>query len=345
MAYTTIKKPSDYFNTKLYTGNGTSQSITGVGFQPDLIWVKERSSTSSHQLVDAIRGVYRRLLPNGTNAESDDSGSPNDFNSFDSDGFSILAGGAVNENSQTYASWNWLASNTTASNTDGSITSTVSANTTSGFSIVNFTTNASSGGATIGHGLGSVPKMIIMKALNETYNWDIYHVSNGNDYRMTFTTNGKSGPSSDYWNNTTPTSSVFSINQGFYGTGKPTIAYCFAEVKGFSKFGSYVGNGSLDGPFINCGFKPAMVITKESIGSGGHWRLRDNKRYDQINPIDKVLRPNTSEAEIDEDDVDFLSNGFKIRTTGGENNANGDTYIYMAFAEEPLVGDNPATAR
>jgi hypothetical protein len=337
-----INKPSDYFNTKLYTGNGTDATgITGVGFQPDWVWIKERSSTSPHKLLDAVRGATKELESNSTNAEATEATS---LQSFDSDGFTVGTNGAVNENSQTYASWNWLGANGTASNTDGDITSTVSANTTSGFSIVNFTTNASSGGATIGHGLGSVPKMIIMKALNATYNWDIYHVINGNDHRMIFTTSAKQGPSSDYWNNTTPTSSVFSINQGFYGTGISTIAYCFAEKKGFSKFGSYVGNGDApDGTFVYTGFKPAFVMGKATSGTE-NWFMNDNKRLG-YNDKNYRLYPNLSNNEATDINMDIFSNGFKLNSTNGNSNGSGITYIYMAFAEEPLVGDNPATAR
>ena len=346
MAYTTIKKPSDYFNTKLYTGNGTSQSVTGVGFQPDLIWVKERSSTSSHQLVDAVRGVYRRLIPNGTNAESDDSGSPNDFNSFDSDGFSILAGGAVNENSQTYAAWNWLANNTSgSSNTDGSITSTVSANTTSGFSIVSYTGTGSV--ATIGHGLGTTPSMMILKSRdNGTLNWLVYHKSIGNTGALYLDLTNGTQTISAFWNNTSPTSSVFTIGTG--GTpnnsGDNYIAYCFADVKGFSKFGSYVGNGETpNGTFVYTGFKPAFVMGKATSGTE-NWFMNDNKRLG-YNDKNYRLYPNLSNSEATDSNMEILSNGFKLNTANGNSNGVGKTYIYMAFAAEPLVGDNPATAR
>ena len=345
MAYTTIKKPSDYFNTKLYTGNGTSQSVTGVGFQPDLIWVKERSSTSSHQLVDAVRGVYRRLIPNGTNAESDDSGSPNDFNSFDSDGFSILAGGAVNENSQTYAAWNWLANNTSgSSNTDGSITSTVSANTTSGFSIVSYTGNGST--ATVGHGLGATVNMVIVKDRTRAgENWVVYHKSLGKDKVIYMNLTNAPDPATDFWGTSTPDSSVFGVKSGNTSnnwSGDNFIAYCFAEKKGFSKFGSYVGNGSTDGAFVYTGFKPAFIIVKRT-DSTSSWDLYDNKRLG-YNVKNYGLFPDLSNAESTTDKIDILSNGFKMRTTTG-GNYSGASYIYMAFAEEPLVGDNPATAR
>jgi len=341
-----INKPNEYFNTKLYTGNGTSQSVTGVGFQPDLIWVKERSSTSSHQLVDAVRGVYRRLIPNGTNAESDDSGSPNDFNSFDSDGFSILAGGAVNENSQTYAAWNWLAGGTGVSNTDGSITSTVSVNTTSGFSIVSYTGTGAN--ATVGHGLGVAPKMIIVKSRSGVFNWGVYHESIGNTKYLELNETTATQTSSTLWQNTTPTSSFFSLgsNNTVNQSSGTYIAYCFAEKKGFSKFGSYVGNGSADGTFIYTGFKPAMVIFKNA-STVTNWGIVDNKRDDD-NVVKARLFPNLSDTEASNLDIcDFTSNGFKLRITDSQFNGSGNTMIYMAFAENPLVGTNniPATAR
>ena len=350
MSYTTIKKPSDYFNTKLYTGNGTSQSITGVGFQPDFIWVKERSSTSSHQLVDAVRGIYKRLISNGTNPESDDSGSPNDFNSFDNDGFSILTGGGVNENSQTYASWNWLANGTGVSNTDGSISSTVSANTTSGFSIVKWTGD-SSASATVGHGLGTTPAVIITKELNGTDYWHVWHknLTNPNNLFLNTSLAQQAPPDGTL-------SNVGSSTFGFQGatnvvavneSGIDNIGYCFADVQGYSKFGSYTGNGNADGTFVYTGFKPAWIMIKNT--GGDSWVMFDNKR-EGYNPDNDFLQPNTSNTEGTEAGakIDLLSNGFKLRGSGGgigQTNNSGSTYIYMAFASEPLVGDNPATAR
>jgi len=348
MAYTTINKSSDYFNTKLYTGDGTAigsggQAITGVGFQPDFTWIKERSSTSPHKLLDAVRGVTKELESNLTNAESTQAES---LASFNSDGFTVGSNGAVNENSQTYASWNWLANGTGSANTDGTISSTVSANTTAGFSVVSYTGNATAG-STIGHGLGSAPSMIIAKRRSAVENWGVYHKSMGASKYINLDTTTAEQSSTSRWNGTEPTSSVFSVNThaSVNGSGDTYIAYCFAEKTGYSKFGSYTGNGNADGTFVYTGFKPAMVIAKRT-DSTGNWRIRDNKRP-EYNVIDKVLRPNTSEAEITEDNHDFLSNGFKVRTTGPENNASGGTFIYMAFAEAPLVGSNnvPCTAR
>ena len=347
MAYTTIKKPSDYFNTKLYTGNGTTQSITGVGFQPDWTWVKERSSTSSHQIIDAVRGYNRRLGSDNSNAESVDSSPYNDFKSIDSDGFTIGSGGGVNANSDTYAAWNWKANGAGSANTDGSISSTVSANTTSGFSIVKYTGTGAD--MTVGHGLNAVPKMIIVKALDTgTDPWWVYHASLGNSAKLRLNETDASSTTADYiWNQTTPTSSVFSLdgaNNGSNANGNDFIAYCFADVQGYSKFGSYVGNGNADGTFIYTGFSPAFIITKPT-STTGQWTMFDNKRDSANVGNKKYLHPNTSGDEGDANSFDFLSNGFKLKLSGGDINTSGATFIYMAFAEQPLVGDNPATAR
>jgi len=354
MSYTNgLDKPSDYFNTKLYTGDGTSpRSITGVGFQPDWVWTKNRSGTNGHVLYDSVRGVSAgELSTHNSNAEGLAT-QYGEMTSFDSDGYTfqdgVTNGVVFNNSGNNYVSWNWLASNTTASNTDGSITSTVSANTTSGFSIVSYTGTGSN--ATVGHGLGSAPTMIIVKNINSTNDWNIGHSAIGWDKRLFFNTNAESSGAS--WNSTAPTSSVFSIGTaGATNTSSNThVAYCFAEKKGFSKFGSYVGNNNADGNFVYLGFKPAFVIAKNSTQGGYSWELFDNKRNttDGVgNVIQKRLFPDSSAAEggtSSTDYIDFLSNGFKIRKAG-DTNASGDTYIYMAFAEEPLVGDNPCTAR
>jgi len=348
MAYTTIKKPSDYFNTKLYTGNGSTQSITGVGFQPDFTWIKSRSSGSWHHVGDVLRGADKRLQTNSTNAEST---ATTGITSWDSDGFSLGSNGDTNSNTNNFASWNWLADNTSgSSNTDGSITSTVSANTTAGFSIVSYTGTGSA--STIGHGLGAVPRMIIVKNRDDADSWVVQHGSLGAGKALNLDSTGAVQTYDPYWNGTEPTTSVFSIGTDgrTNGSSEDFIGYCFAEKKGFSKFGSYVGNNNADGNFVYLGFKPAFVIAKNTTTAGYSWELFDNKRNttDGVgNVIQKRLFPDSSAAEggtSSTDYIDFLSNGFKIRKAG-DTNASGDTYIYMAFAEEPLVGDNPATAR
>jgi len=350
MAYTTIKKPSDYFNTKLYTGNDSnSHAITGVGHQPDLIWIKSRSNATSHSLTDAVRGVGKNLKSDTTGAEFTNT---NYVASFDSDGFTINNDGDINGNNRTYASWNWKANGAGSSNTDGSITSTVSANTTSGFSIVSYT--GSGANATVGHGLGSEVKFIIIKNRDAGDSWITGHSAIGFTKFTKLDENGASGTSSGFFNNTTPTSSVFSIgNQNdVNASGQNIIAYCFADVKGFSKFGSYTGNGSTDGTFCFTGFKPAFVIVKGSNVSGGWW-IKDSIRSGGTNPNGSnpnetqypAANENTVENKASAFGMDILSNGFKLRATDGFINFQGGEYIYMAFAEEPLVGDNPATAR
>jgi len=340
-----INKPSSYFNTKLYTGNGSTQSISGIGFQPDWVWIKSRSQAVNHYGYDSVRGTDKRLQQNITNAES--TTDTTWFNSFDSDGFTIGSEANINNSSSTYASWNWLASNTTASNTDGSITSTVSANTTSGFSIVSYTGTGSN--ATVGHGLGVAPKMIITKARGTTNNWGTYHESLGNTDAVFLNLTNATDTASTYWNNTSPTSSVFSVGSAAGTNPSATmIAYCFAEKKGFSKFGSYTGNGSTDGTFVYTGFKPAWVITKRT-DSPSDWVILDNKR-NSFNVVDKKLESSNSDADTTQTACDFLSNGIKLKDTTTSylgTNISGGTYIYMAFAESPLVGTNniPAVAR
>ncbi len=345
-----INKPSNYFNTKLYSGNGSTNAVTGVGFAPDFVWIKERTSTSTHVLGTTIQGTGKRLSSATSDAEAS---LANIFTSFDSDGFTHGADNGVNESGQTYASWNWLAGGTASSNTDGSITSSVSANTTAGFSIVSYTGNATAG-ATVGHGLGVVPKLIIVKTTARAGNWVMYHNTQGATKYLELNTTGTVGTSTAAWNDTEPTSSVFSLgswsntNDNGYGM----IAYCFAEIPGYSKFGSYTGNGNADGPFVYTGFKPAFILFKHSGGgtaAGEHWRLRDNKR-DPFNVGQKDLYANLNYAEATSGggtDYDILSNGFKMRGLDNAQNNTGATYIYMAFAAEPLVGTNniPATAR
>ncbi len=351
MAYTTINKGSDYFNTVTYTGNGGTQSVTGVGFQPNWCWIKSRSNPGvyGHEFYDVIRGVRNNLSPNSTDAEF--TIPTTGFESFDSDGFTVQLsdnyGRGINENNQLQVAWNWLAGGTASSNTDGSITSSVSANTTSGFSIVSYTGTGAN--ASVGHGLGSAPKMIIVKGRDTAVNWYVYHQAIGNQtYLNLNNTNTTGTPSSAYWNNTSPTSSVFYLGTGgdVNGSGQSKIAYCFAEKKGFSKFGSYTGNGNADGTFVFTGMRPSFVLAKRTNSASG-WVLFDTAR-EPFNLADTSIRADDSGAENESNGaLDILSNGFKWRTTDTGVNGSGDTYIYIAFAENPLVGTNniPATAR
>jgi len=345
MAYTTIKKPSDYFNTVLYTGTGATQSITGVGFQPDFIWGKGRTLAGyNHGVVDIVRGTGKNIYTNLADAEETYS---TGVTSFDSDGFSVGSGNVFNNGSNTYVAWNWLANNTSgSSNTVGDINSTVSVNTTSGFSIVSYTGTGST--ATVGHSLGVAPKMYIVKRRDAGgASWCVYHASVGNTGALFLNSDAATSVSSSYWNNTSPTANVFTVggtNQAVNASGGTYIAYCFADVKGFSKFGSYVGNGNADGTFVYTGFKPAFVLIKNTT-SGELWEMFDNKRIG-YNPKNNRIYANEGNAEdTSAERLDLLSNGFKIRTTGSHVNEAASTIIYMAFAEEPLVGDNPATAR
>ena len=345
MSYTNgLDKPSDYFNTVLWTGDGTSSnSITGVGFQPDWNWIKRRSSVASHHLQDIIRGSTVSVYSNLTNAEGTD---VNNVTSFDSDGFTLGNGSGVNTSGVTYVGWNWLASNTTASNTDGSITSTVSANTTSGFSIVSYTGTGSN--ATVGHGLGTAPSMIIAKNRNDATNWFVGHNSLGWTKYIVLNSTGAE-VTDTVWNDTAPTSNLFSVGtfNSINGSGDSMIAYCFAEKKGFSKFGSYTGNGSADGTFVYTGFKPAFVIIKRT-NSTESWYIHDNKR-NTFNPSDTHLLANSSNAELSLSSlaIDLLSNGIKMRGTDTGYNASGSSYIYMVFAENPFTTSTgiPTTAR
>jgi len=339
-----INKPTDYFNTVLYTGNGSTQSITGVGFQPDWVWIKQRGGTTWHQLYDSVRGVTKALASNDTFQEDTRA---TGLTAFGSDGFTVGSDNNANGSSNTYVAWNWLADNTSgSSNTDGSITSTVSANTTSGFSIVSYTGTGAN--ATVGHGIDT-PKMIIVKNISVTKNWCVYHHSIGNAKIMKLNATDAETANTTTFNSTSPNSSVFTVGTSSLtnSSGENFIAYCFAEKKGFSKFGSYTGNGNADGTFIYTGFKPAFVIYK-STDLVDSWFMQDTTR-DTYNPADLRLEPNGSGAEGTSANfsVDYLSNGFKIRANHSQTNNSGTNYIYMAFAENPLVGTNniPATAR
>ena len=353
MAYTTIDNPAEYFNTKLYTGTGSSQSITGVGFDPDWVWIKCRSdATTDNVLFDRVRTAGQRLVSNDTGVEETQTGI---MSAFVTDGVTLGTGNASNGSGRTYVMWNWLANNTTgSSNTSGSITSTVSANTTSGFSIVSYTGNGSSG-ATVGHGIGSTVGMILLKGRSFVDNWAVYHKSIGGTGLLELNGTGGTNTISTRWNNTNAGATVFTLgnNSQVNNSGSTYIAYCFSEIKSFSKFGSYTGNGSTDGTFVYTGFKPAMVIMKSSSNTS-NWAIWDNKR-DDTNVVGKLLLPNTSGAESDlrssHYPLDFVSNGFKLRTdalTGTTNiNISAYTYIYMAFAENPFVSSEglPCTAR
>jgi len=348
MAYTTIDDPTIYFNTKLYTGNGGTNAITGVGFQPDWVWCKRRDSSAAHYVWDVVRGAATQLYP--ASASSEDAGQTNGLSAFGSDGFTLGSDAGPNANSGTYASWNWKAgtsfSNDASATGVGSIDSAGSVNTTAGFSITSYTGTGSA--ATVAHGLGAVPQVYILKNRSSSAGWTSYFEPLGNTKFLQLDTTGAAGTATEAFNNTSPTSSVFSI-----GTDTSTnnntdnfIAYVFAEKKGYSKFGSYTGNGNADGTFVYTGFKPAFVIIKPSSYSNS-WLILDNKR-NTFNPTNTRLEADGSGADYSGlDYTDFLSNGFKIRTSNSHPNNSGGTLIYMAFAESPFVNSNgvPNNAR
>jgi hypothetical protein len=321
------EQPSDHVNTLLYTGNGSSQNVSGLSFQPDWVWIKSRSSANKHKLYDAVRGVEKTLSSSGNDAESTEATTLTEFRS---DGFAVGSNDGVNKNTDSMVAWNWLGANGTASNSDGDITSTVSANTTAGFSIVSFTSTGSQ--ATVGHGLSQAPEMII--AVQRTGSaWSVYHVKVGNDKRLRLDTTAAEA-SSSVWGSTTPTSSVFT--QSITSTTNPIIAYCFHSVKGYSDFGIYTGNGDADGPFVYTGFRPAFLMFKRT-DSTTSWYMYDIKR-DPVNLSGTILQAdnNSAEAVSANNAFDFVSNGFKIRGTGGTINGSSGTFVYMAFAEMPF---------
>jgi len=331
MAYTTIDNPFKYFNTKLYTGTGSSNALTGVGFQPDWTWIKNRPQTDDHKIFDAVRGVTKVLKSNTTGAESTDS---NTLTAFGTDGFTVGSDGGVNGSSENLVAWNWLGANGTASNSDGSITSTVSANTTAGFSICAW--NGNSG--TVGHGLGVKPALIIIKSRQTANNWVVLHkdLTGGMDTNG-IVLNSQDAETSGGSGMAEPTSSVFTITGGLAANDN-NIGYVFAEKKGYSKFGKYIGNGSTSGTFIYTGFKPAFIIMKSS-SHAVNWKVHDNKRDSINNGSGASLSPNENSAEDDNTayDIDLLSNGFKQKNNNANMNKNTYTYIYWAFAEAPFV--------
>jgi hypothetical protein len=336
----TVVQGDDYFNTVLYTGNGGTTNVTGVGFQPDWVWYKCRSDAFSNRVFDVVRGVSKGLITNSTAVEEDPL---NGVTSFDADGFTVGSDSGGNFNGSTFVAWNWKANGAGVSNTAGSITSTVSANTIAGISIVTYTGNATQG-ATVGHGLGVTPSMLIVKSRSLATDWVVQHSSAGTaPSKLILNSTAAVTNSAPEWNNAggTPTafnSTVFTIAGSGYSvnnSGATYVAYCFAEVEGFSKFGSFTGNGSADGPFVYTGFRPAFFLYKKS-SSTSDWWMFDAAR-NTYNVVSAYLFPNLSNAEGTENWFDFTANGLKMRDrTDLNTNHSGSTYIYMAFAENPF---------
>tara|TARA_R100000458_G_C8234733_1_gene215407 strand:- start:16 stop:1137 length:1122 start_codon:yes stop_codon:yes gene_type:complete len=373
MAYTTIDNPADHFNTLLWTGDivdsdgtGHDQAVTGVGFQPDWVWHKCRSHANQHIWADSIRGQGgspTQML----GLASQDNGAETTVNtngwieSLDSDGYTVTSGNDSSSksnnagaNGRTYVGWCWKCStafsNDASATSVGSIDSSGKINADAGIAIITWTGTGSAG--TIAHGLAAVPKFIMVKnRTDSSTDWYCYHQANGNTHSILLNSTGaKVGAYSDNWNNTSPTSTVFSVGSSNSTGGSSSdnmIAYIFADVKGYSKVGSYTGNGNADGTFIHTGFRPAWIIIKRSSSSGSNWHMHDTKR-DPFNIVSADLYADVGVAEDDSTDrLDILSNGIKIKTSNGAYNTSGATYIYMAFAESPFVNSNgiPNNAR
>ena len=340
MAFTTINKSTEHFNTKLYTGDGSSsRNITGVGFQPDLLWIKNRNLAQSHFLFDAVRGVSKAIFSNTTSSESTQATTQT---AFLSDGFTVGNDAASNGNGNGIVAWNWKANGSGSANTSGTVNSTVSVNSTSGFSIVSWTHNGSAN-YTVGHGLGTTPKMILAKTTSSSANWDIYHANITSGNRLILNSTG--GQVSGYWGANTVNNNTFSVGSALASNGTTMIAYCFVEKQGFSKTAVYTGNGNADGAFIYTGFKPAFVMIKHYTGGGNDWIIKDNKSPGS-NVTTKILFPNADYSEGNGAYIDLLSNGFKLRNDEGNSNDDGTVYLYLAFGQS-LVGTNnvPCTAR
>ena len=353
MAYTTVDNPELYFQTKLWTGNGsTGTGQTGVGFQPDWVWIKARAGTQgtqSNNLFDSVRGEGKYLFSDSNDAESTDT---NRLTSFDSDGFTVGSNNAVNASSTTYVAWNWKAG-TSFSNSAGAngadLASSGSYNRTAGFSIVTFTGNATDD-QQIYHGLNSVPQMMILKNRTNGNNesWKVYHQAIGNTHALTLDTNAAASSNTEFWSDENPTSTVFTVGRqdATNGSGNTHVVYCFSEIKGYSKFGSYTGNGNSNGAFVYTGFRPAFIIIKNTARSD-NWYLFDNKRGG-FNVDNDFVFPDLSNAEVTSDQIDILSNGFKCRSGNDAINSSGESIIYMTFAESPFVnsaGAVPNNAR
>tara|TARA_Y100000289_G_scaffold4418_1_gene4053 strand:- start:240 stop:1316 length:1077 start_codon:yes stop_codon:yes gene_type:complete len=350
MAYTTIDDPSAHFQVATWSGNGSNQAITNDGnsdLQPDLVWIKPRNESSDSALLDSTRGLTKRLHANTNDSETNDSSAT--MSSFDSDGFTMTEYNIANDSDDTGVAWQWKANGgSTSSNSDGDITSTVQANTTAGFSIVTFTGTGSN--ATVGHGLGAVPTMFVVKRRSANEGWTVYHrgiaSSSAEDYHLLFNTNTARVDQADIFNDTAPTSSVFTVgtNSATNASSSTYVAYCWTDIKGYSKFGQYKGNNDNDGAMIYTGFKPACIWIKIANGHNESWHIWDHKR------VSSGGNPNQAAIEIDTTgqdkgdstpyNIDFLSTGFKIREDHDIINGDTDRYIYAAWAQIPFVTSN-----
>jgi hypothetical protein len=350
MAYTTIDDAGLFFSPHLHTGNGSELVVSGVGFQPDFAWIKNRTNTDYHVLTDSVRAATKYIKSDDGDAEATDA---QGLKSFDSDGYTLGTQNQVNENTANFVGWDWKAGTTTGIGS-GDITPTgYSFNTTSGFSIVKYTGTGTNN--TLPHGLGIIPKFWAIKNLSQVSDWRCYHVgvdpTDPWDNDMVLNTTVLVNNSVNKWNDTPPTSTVLTlgIDEGCNKSGSTLIAYIWAEVKGFSKFGNYIGNGNADGPFVYTGFRPALTITKSFSANANSWYMLDRRRdNDGFNPANARLEADgTGSENTDAKQIDYLANGFKIRASDGGMNSSGTSYIYMSWAHSPQVNSNnvPTNAR
>jgi hypothetical protein len=337
----TITNPNQYFDTTLWAGNGGTQTIyTTAQFQPDLVWIKGRTTGGyNHVLTNSVSGAQLSMATNTTDAEAADT---NGLTAFTSTGFSVGSALRVNNTANNYVSWSWKAGGAAVTNTAGSITSQVSANTTSGFSIVTYTGTGSN--ATVGHGLGVTPSLVIVKnRTNGGSDWTIWQTTLSGTQYLQFNTNAIL-TNANRWNSTTPTSSVFSVGTSgdTNNSGSNFVAYCWAPIAGYSAFGSYTGNGSTDGPFVYTGFQPKFIIVKLSSGSGSGWLMYDSTRnpYNLVTLYTQANSANAEAGNSTDNPFDFLSNGFKLRYSNSATNQSSGTYIYAAFASNPFKYSN-----
>ena len=333
-----IIRPQEHFDTILYTGNGSSpRSVGGLQFKPDFVWLKDRTGTNWHRVQDSIRGAHNTLYSNSTNAEAPNE-SNGHVNDFTNDGFIVddASGGAVNNNGSNYVAWCWKGGGAAVSNSDGSITSSVSANQQAGFSIVTFTGTGSAG--TVGHGLGKAPKVVITKRRNATQAWFTHHEGLSNGHYIRLNASSAQGGDTNVYPNNMSTTNTFAVggDDGVNGNGSTYVSYCWAEIPGYSKFGKWRGLSDDDGPYVECGFRPALVIYKR-MSATDDWGMHDVKR-DPDNPVHRFLYPNLYNSEWSagtQDYFEFYSNGFKVTKSASMTNNNGDFYVFMAFAEQP----------
>ena len=346
MAYISFQ-PTDFFNSKIYTGTGSSNALTGLGFQPDIVWIKGRNYAYNHVLSDSVRGE-KQLYPNLTNAQDSNTG---EITSFDSDGFTVGTGGDVNYNTRTFVSWNWKMGTTSGATfgTAGITPTNYSINTTTGQGVYKYSGGDGFGASTVAHGLGAAPDCVIIKRIEDDgHGWQITNTAVGFDVALKLESTGAESDTSAWWNDTAPTSDVVSIGGDSWNnlSGKTFMMYCFTNKRGYFKTGVYTGYGNANGTFVHTGFRPAVVMGKVQNATDS-WHMWDNKR-DPTNVVERRLEANSTSVEHTSIDwIDFVSNGFKHRYGGDGNNKIGTPYLYMAFAEFPFVSSNskPGTAR